>query len=119
MKPYEALFILAETVRDENVEAFAEKIRAEIERGGGVIEQTFPLGRRAFAAALKKREGGFYLRVDFQVAPDKLAAIQSRFKMNEDIFRMQIVGVGKERIRAARAAAAASKAGSATPVREA
>ena len=117
MKPYEALFILAETVRDENVEEFAAKIRAEIERAGGTIEQTLPMGRRSFASALKKREGGVYLRIDFQIEPDKLAGIQSRLKLNEDIFRMQMVGVGKERFRAARAAAVA-KAGAEAPAKE-
>ncbi len=110
MKPYEALFILSETVRDENVEEFAAKIRAEIERAGGVIEQTLPMGRRSFASALKKREGGFYLRIDFMIEPDKLSVIQSRTKLNEDIFRMQIVGVAEERFRAAHSAAPVPKA---------
>ncbi len=111
MKPYEALFILAETVRDENVEEFAAKARAEIERLGGVIEQTLPLGRRPFAVPLHKREGGVYLRIDFQMDPAKFPALQPRFRLNENIFRMQFVGVAKERRLAATASAKAKAAG--------
>jgi ribosomal protein S6 len=110
LKPYEALFILAETVRDENVEEFAAKVRSEIERLGGVIEQTLPMGRRPFALPLHKREGGVYLRVDFQMDPAKLPALQPRFKLNENVFRMQLVCVDKDRKMAALAKAKAPAA---------
>lgn len=107
LKPYEALFILAETVRDENVEDFAAKARSEIERLGGVIEQTLPMGRRPFALPLHKREGGVYLRIDFQMDPAKLPGLQPRFRLNENIFRMQLVCVEKDRKIAAQAKAKA------------
>ena len=55
------------------------------------------MGRRPFAASMKKREGGFFLRIDFQLDPGKLAGLQGRLKLNEDIFRLQVVGVEKER----------------------
>lgn len=108
MKPYEALFILTETVRDENVEEFASKARAEIERQGGVIEQTIPMGRRPFSIPLHKREGGVYLRIDFQMDPAKIAPMQTRFRLNENIFRMQLVNVEQDRKNATKAAAAAA-----------
>ena len=116
MKPYEALFILAETVRDENVEEFASKARAEIERLGGVIEQSVQMGRRPFALPLHKREGGVYLRIDFKTDPAKIAPLQARFKLNEHIFRMQLVNVEQERKHAAKAAAPAAAA--AIPAKE-
>ncbi len=103
MKPYEALFILAETVRDENVEDFAAKARAEIERLGGVIEQTLNMGRRPFAVLLHKREGGVYVRIDFMMDPAKFTGLQPRFRLNENIFRMQFVCMAKERRIAAQA----------------
>jgi ribosomal protein S6 len=103
LKPYEALFILAETVRDENVEEFAAKARAEMERLGGVIEQTLNMGRRPFAVPLHKREGGVYVRIDFQMDPAKFTELQPRFRLNENIFRMQFVCVEKERQLAATA----------------
>lgn len=108
MKSYEALFILAETVRDENVEEFASKTRSEIERLGGVITQSMPMGRRPFAASLQKRDGGVYLRIDFQLDPAKIAPLQARFKINENIFRMQLVSVEKDQKIAAPAPAASA-----------
>ena len=110
MKPYEALFILAETVRDENVEEFAAKARTEIERLGGVIEQTLNLGRRPFAVPLHKREGGVYVRIDFMMEPDKFKDLQPRFRLNENVFRMQFVCMAKERRLAATAKAKAAAA---------
>jgi ribosomal protein S6 len=118
LKPYEALFILTETVRDENVEEFASKARAEIERLGGVIEQSLPMGRRPFAIPLHKREGGVYLRIDFKMDPAKIAPMQARFKLNENIFRMQLVNVEQDRKLAAKAAAPAVAAEAAVPAKE-
>ena len=117
MKPYEALFILTETIRDENVEEFASKARAEIERLGGVIDQSIPMGRRPFAQLLHKREGGVFLRLDFHLDPAKIAALQARYKLNEQIFRMQLVSVMKAPIAVVKTPAPAAEA--AAPAREA
>ena len=91
MKSYDALFILAETVREDQVDAFNDRIRGEIEKLGGAVRQVVPMGRRAFAAPLKKRASGVYVRMTFDLEPSKMASLQERFKMNEDIFRVQIV----------------------------
>ncbi len=91
MKSYEALFILAETVREDQMDAFNERIRTEINKVGGTVRQIVPMGRRPFAIPLKKRESGVYVRFDFDLDPVQMAALQERLKMNEDIFRVQII----------------------------
>jgi len=93
VRKYEALFILAETVREDQVDAFNERIRGEIEKLGGTIQTIEPLGRRTFEIPLKKRESGVYVRFEFSLDPARMAAFQERLKMNEDIFRVQIVKV--------------------------
>ena len=49
------------------------------------------LGRRQFSRPMKKEDSGQYARVDFDLDPGSVKALLARFKLNESIFRLQIV----------------------------
>lgn len=95
MKPYEALFILSESVRDDRVEDVVARLRREVEKLGGTVDRTLDVGRRGFAMPLKKREAGHYLRVDLSLEPSAVAPLLARLRLVEDIFRLQIVAAPK------------------------
>ena len=91
MNKYEAMLIFPESFKDEQLDAVMDKIKAEIEKAGGKNEGATRLGRRQFARKMDKQAAGHYAVVTFQLAGDKVAALQGRFKLNEDIFRVQVV----------------------------
>lgn len=93
MTKYEALFIFPESIKDEALEASLGKIKAEIEKAEGKVESTTRLGRRPFARPLDKMAAGHYMVVTFEIAGEKIKPLQARFKLNEDIFRVQLVRV--------------------------
>ena len=93
MTKYEALFIFPESLKDEATEAALGKIRAEIEKAEGKVESTTRLGRRPFARPLDKQLAGQYMVVTFEIAGEKIKPLHARFKLNEDIFRVQLVRV--------------------------
>lgn len=90
MNTYEGLFIFADTMKDEELAEALERVTAEIGRQGGSVLGTKKLGRRSFARPMKKRDAGIYLRMVFSLAPNKVTPLQARFKLSEDVFRVQI-----------------------------
>ncbi len=91
MNKYEAMIIFPDALKDEALEAALEKVEAEIEKSGGKVESKTRMGRRQFARPMDKQNSGQYMVVNFKLDGGKLGPLQARFKLNEEIFRIQIV----------------------------
>ena len=91
MNKYEAMIIFPDAIKDEALDAALEKVEAEIEKSGGKVDSKTRMGRRQFARPMDKQTTGQYMVVSFHLEGGKLSALQSRFKLNEEIFRIQIV----------------------------
>ena len=129
MKKYDALYIFVGVTKDDVLEANLEKALAEIARLGGNVLEKVSLGKRGFSRPMKKRESGVYVKVRFELDPLKVAELVNRYKLVEEVFRVQILAVDDRReaklaqersVRAARLAkkeaAAAEQAGEEAPV---
>ena len=92
MRTYEGLYILDDGLREEELEAALERVRGEIARLGGRVVSTVPMGRKTFARPIRKRETGQYFRIVFELAPDQIAPLRARYRINEAVVRVQIVG---------------------------
>ena len=91
MNKYEAMMILPETIKDDEFEKTLDRVAEEIEKLGGKVASKTRLGKRAFARRMQKKDGGYYAIVSFAIDPDQIPALLARYKMNEDVFRVQIV----------------------------
>ena len=91
MNKYEAMIIFPESLKEEQLDGSLDKVVAEIEKTGGKVDAKTRLGRRSFARRMDKQSGGQYMVVTFRLDGGKLSALQGRFKLNEEIFRVQIV----------------------------
>lgn len=90
MKKFEGLFILAQSLDEHTLEEKLEKIRLEITKLGGTVEHTTRLGRMAFARRLDKNDAGFYILLTFLMEPGQIAPLREKFRLQEDVFRLQI-----------------------------
>lgn len=89
MKRYEGLFILNTAGKEDGIKDALDKISADITAAGGKIETVQKMERKPFARiADNKHVGGFYANVIFTVAPAALAALRSKFTLNEEVFRV-------------------------------
>lgn len=89
MKRYEGLFILNTAGKEELVKETIDKLSTEITSAGGKVETVQKMDKRAFArVANKKHSSGFYVNVIFSSLPAVLPQLQSRFALNEDVFRV-------------------------------
>ncbi|MDO9543236.1 MAG: 30S ribosomal protein S6 [Kiritimatiellia bacterium] len=90
MKKYEALFILSNTISDEQLETKIEQIRSEITKLGGTVQSATRMGRINFARPIAKKETGLYVQTVFLIEPAQITALHECYRHNEDLIRIQI-----------------------------
>ncbi len=91
MKTYEALFIFLSSLKDEDVEKVVERITSEITKLKGKVTDKNVIGKRDFAQLLQKNSSGKYVALRIEMDPANVNALKGRFKLIEDIFRLQMV----------------------------
>lgn len=97
MKKYDGLYIFAGNAKDDVLESNFAKATAEIERFGGKIEAQDILGKRTFARPMHKRENGVYALVRFELDPSLVKDLVNRYRLVEEVFRVQILAVDDRR----------------------
>ena len=90
MKKYEAVFILDERNVEDGGKAFAEEFGKFVAEGGGTVDETLAMGRRAFAREIRKRKSGIYWDFVFTMAPAKEATLRDHYRLDERIVRLQV-----------------------------
>ena len=97
MKKYDALYIFVGIAKDDALEANLEKALAEVTRLGGNVLEKVQLGKRAFSRPMKKRDSGVYVKVRLELDADKVDELVKRYKLVEEVFRVQILAVDDRR----------------------
>ena len=97
MKKYDALYIFVGIAKDDALEANLEKALAEVTRLGGNVLEKVSLGKRAFSRPMKKRDSGVYVKVRLELDADKVDELVKRYKLVEEVFRVQILAVDDRR----------------------
>ena len=97
MKKYDALYIFVGIAKDDVLEANLEKALTEVTRLGGNVLEKVQLGKRQFSRPMKKRENGVYVKVRLELDPAKVDELVKRYKLVEEVFRVQILAVDDRR----------------------
>ena len=97
MKKYDALYIFVGIAKDDVLEAYLEKALAEVTRLGGNVLEKVQLGKRVFSRPMKKRDSGVYVKVRLELDPAKVDELVKRYKLVEEVFRVQILAVDDRR----------------------
>ena len=97
MKKYDALYIFVGIAKDDVLEAHLEKALAEVARLGGNVLEKVQLGKRVFSRPMKKRDSGVYVKVRLELDPAKVDELVKRYKLVEEVFRVQILAVDDRR----------------------
>ena len=97
MKKYDALYIFVGIAKDDALGACLEKALGEVEKRGGNVLEKVSLGRRTFSRPMKKRDSGVYVKVRFEIDPAQLEDLVKRYRLVEEVFRVQILAVDDRR----------------------
>ena len=96
-KKYDALYIFIGIAKDDALEACLDKALVEVTKRGGNVLEKVSLGRRAFSRPMKRRESGVYVKVRFEIDPAQIDDLVKRYKLVEEVFRVQILAVDERR----------------------
>jgi ribosomal protein S6 len=91
LNKYEAIVILDSSLREAAFDKAVEMIQGEITKGGGKIKDCRVVGERSFARTLGKKNSGQYVRVLFEADPQAIVSLSGRYRLHEEIFRVQIL----------------------------
>ena len=97
MKKYDALYIFVGIARNEALEANLEKALAEVTRIGGNVLEKVELGKRVFSRPMGKHDAGVYVKVRLELDPLKVDELLKRYRLVEEVFRVQILAVDDRR----------------------
>jgi len=97
MKKYDGLYIFVDSAKDEVLDKQIEKVCGEITRLSGTVLDTQVLGKRSFARPMKKRENGIYVKIRFEMDPAQIKTLIARYRLAEEVFRVQVLAVDARR----------------------
>jgi small subunit ribosomal protein S6 len=87
MKNYDGLFILNIQGKDEGLKEAIDAIEKEITGLGGKVTGTQKMDRKRFERESGDLDSGFYVNVQFGIAPDKLEPLRGKLALNDVVYR--------------------------------
>lgn len=91
MKKYEIMYIISPTVLEEGRDSVIEKISELLTSNGANILKTEKWGERKLAYLIDKKKTGFYVLTTFEIDGTKLAEVESKLNITEEVMRYIIV----------------------------
>ena len=91
LKKYEAVFILDIRKVDDDGKAYSKELVEFIESIGGKVNEVIAMGRKQFSYEIKKRKGGIYLNLFFELDPLKVIEIKDKYMLDERVLRNMII----------------------------
>lgn len=91
MKTYEAMFIFPNKYSEEKLKSALDGVNKEIVTHGGEIKGSIVIGSRKFSRPMHKKTAGQYVKVLFDIEPNQITVLTGRYKLNDDVFRFQMV----------------------------
>lgn len=85
---YETTFIVNSSLDDDHIDNIIKSVEDMITKAGGTIVSTERIGRRRLAYPIAKRNNGYYVSLEYEIAdPALVAKMERTFHHNEDILR--------------------------------
>ena len=93
MPLYETVFIARNDVTQQQVEAIADAIAAQLETEGGAVKKREYWGLRSLAYRIKKNRKGHYMLLGLDATPASVNEMERQLGLNEDVLRFMTIRV--------------------------
>jgi small subunit ribosomal protein S6 len=93
MPLYECVLIARNDVTQQQVEAIADTVAAQLEGDGGSIKKREYWGLRSLAYRIKKNRKGHYMLLGLDAKPTSLTEMERQLGLNEDVLRFLTIRV--------------------------
>ncbi|MBG85398.1 MAG: hypothetical protein CMO80_00660 [Verrucomicrobiales bacterium] len=96
MKRYEGLFILNTSGQEDQIQTLVDQLSEDITAAGGKVETVQKMDKRQFVrVANNKYTDGFYVNVIFEADGNISEALQTKYDLEDWMFRMLITNASK------------------------
>ena len=99
MAKYELMYIISNSVADDEVPKITDEVKKYIESNGGVMEKHEELGKKKLAYTVAKTRNAFYVLDNFSAPADKINDIDQRIRTYQSIIRYLIINMDEALIR--------------------
>ena len=93
MPLYECVLIARNDVTQQQVEAVADNVAAQLETDGGSVKKREYWGLRSLAYRIKKNRKGHYMLLGLDAKPAFVTEMERQLGLNEDVLRFMTVRV--------------------------
>ena len=93
MPLYECVLIARNDVTQQQVEAVADTIAAQMEADGGAVKKREYWGLRSLAYRIKKNRKGHYMLLGLDAKPASVNEMERQLRINEDILRFMTIRI--------------------------
>jgi small subunit ribosomal protein S6 len=93
MPLYECVFIARNDVTQQQVEAVADTVAAQLETDGGTVQKREYWGLRSLSYRIKKNRKGHYMLLGLNAPPASVKEIERQLGLNEDVLRFMTIRV--------------------------
>lgn len=93
MPLYECVLIARNDITQQQVEAVADGVAAQLEGDGGSVKKREYWGLRSLAYRVKKNRKGHYMLLGLDVQPATLNEMERQLRLNEDVLRFMTIRV--------------------------
>jgi small subunit ribosomal protein S6 len=93
MPLYETVLIARNDVTQQQVEAIADGIAAQLETDGGAVKKREYWGLRSLAYRIKKNRKGHYMLLGLDAKPAFITEMERQLGLNEDMLRFMTIRV--------------------------
>jgi len=116
MRTYEALFIVAPNVEEQDTETLITQLSDVLTNQGARVAKVDRMGRRRLAYPIQKFNDGYYVVLTVEGTGSELAELERRMRVTDAIIRFITIRIDEdlkraEKFRARRAARAAAGGG--------
>ncbi|GAN77078.1 30S ribosomal protein S6 [Acidisphaera rubrifaciens] len=93
MPLYECVLMARNDVTQQQVEAIADQVGAQVEAEGGAIRKREYWGLRSLAYKIKKNRKAHYMLLGLDALPASVNEMERQLRLNEDVLRFMTVRV--------------------------
>jgi small subunit ribosomal protein S6 len=98
---YESIFILHPSLGDEEVPKVLEKVKATVEKFGGVVERLESWGKKKLAYEVKKEKKGVFIQLTYRGNGSVVTELERVFRLDDACMKFLTVKLDERQLRPA------------------
>jgi small subunit ribosomal protein S6 len=100
---YESIFILRPSLADEEIPKVLDKVKAAVEKAGGIVENLASWGKKKLAYEIKQEKKGVYVQLNYRGNGTVVSEVERLFRLDDATLKFLTVKLDERALRAAAA----------------